>query len=367
MPDQFADALPIFARYQPPPRSRYALPGSIAFHVVIILLALSVRQAVEPTPARPHPQIYLSELVPPPLPSPRPVRRLIEPPKAVLPAPEAHALPPRALEMPHFAAPPVERAVRAPEPPPLPAPAPARPKIVLPEATAVAPAAKPPGQPVTLGSFALPVVTTSHLAPVPAVTGGFAGAANVASKATVGAVTTGGFGKAAVTPSERRNGVTSTGGFGDAAVAGPNRGGKPGGSGPSGPGGFGDAVARTAQAEAKPVQAGAFQTAKAVDAPKREEQPSAESAQSPVTILEKPRPAYTEEARQLKIEGEVVLEVLFAASGRARVIRVVRGLGHGLDESAIKSAENIRFRPAMRGGVPVDATAEARITFQLAY
>jgi len=86
-----------------------------------------------------------------------------------------------------------------------------------------------------------------------------------------------------------------------------------------------------------------------------------------IEILAKPRPIYSEEARQLKIEGEVVLEALFAASGEVRVQRLIRGLGHGLDKNAIDAAEHIRFRPAMRGGRPADLVAMVQITFQLAY
>jgi TonB family protein len=76
---------------------------------------------------------------------------------------------------------------------------------------------------------------------------------------------------------------------------------------------------------------------------------------------------YTEEARRLQIEGEVLLQVLFAANGEVRVLQVVRGLGHGLDESARQAAANIRFRPALRDGSPVDTTAIVHIVFELAY
>jgi TonB family protein len=86
-----------------------------------------------------------------------------------------------------------------------------------------------------------------------------------------------------------------------------------------------------------------------------------------VEIVSKPRPLYTQEARRLRIEGEVLLEVLFTASGTARVERVLRGLGHGLDESAAASVADIQFRPAQRAGQPVDQTATVHITFQLAY
>ena len=58
---------------------------------------------------------------------------------------------------------------------------------------------------------------------------------------------------------------------------------------------------------------------------------------------------------------------LFAASGPARVLATVRGLGYGLDESAVAAAEAIRFRPAERAGIPADSTAIVHIVFQLAY
>jgi TonB family protein len=90
-------------------------------------------------------------------------------------------------------------------------------------------------------------------------------------------------------------------------------------------------------------------------------------ASTPVEITYKPNPVYTEEARSLKLEGEVLLEVSFSANGTLHVNRVVRGLGHGLDEAAIAAANKIRFKPALRGGQPVDSTAVVHVTFQMAY
>ncbi|HEY6369931.1 MAG TPA: energy transducer TonB [Candidatus Sulfotelmatobacter sp.] len=90
-------------------------------------------------------------------------------------------------------------------------------------------------------------------------------------------------------------------------------------------------------------------------------------ASTPVEITFKPNPVYTEEARSLKLEGEVLLEVSFSANGTLHVNRVVRGLGHGLDEAAIAAANKIRFKPALRAGQPVDSTAVVHVTFQMAY
>lgn len=68
------------------------------------------------------------------------------------------------------------------------------------------------------------------------------------------------------------------------------------------------------------------------DAPKRKAI-SNEGVTTPVDILEKPRPEYTAEGHSLKIEGDVVLEMVFLAGGSVQVNRVVSGLGHGLDRS----------------------------------
>jgi TonB family protein len=87
----------------------------------------------------------------------------------------------------------------------------------------------------------------------------------------------------------------------------------------------------------------------------------------PVEILFKPSPAYTDLARSKRIEGEVLLEVLFSATGEITVQRIVRGLGYGLDESAQAAAAQIRFHPAVKDGQPVDSTAVVHIVFELAY
>lgn len=85
-----------------------------------------------------------------------------------------------------------------------------------------------------------------------------------------------------------------------------------------------------------------------------------------VDILTKPNPVYSAEGRTLRVEGDVVLEVIFLASGQVQVTRVVSSLGHGLDEAAILAAKQIHFRPAKRDGQPVDFPARVRIGFRLA-
>jgi TonB family protein len=86
----------------------------------------------------------------------------------------------------------------------------------------------------------------------------------------------------------------------------------------------------------------------------------------PAEITFKPRPVYTDEGRKLKVEGEVLIDVVFGATGQIKIVKVVQGLGHGLDESAIHAAEKIQFKPALKDGHPTDFQAVLHIIFQLA-
>ena len=114
------------------------------------------------------------------------------------------------------------------------------------------------------------------------------------------------------------------------------------------------------------VQQGGFADEHAVAAGPRVKQAAAVSNTTPLHILSKPTPAYTDEGRTKKIEGDVLLEVVFTATGEVKVQRVVQGLGYGLDDSAKAAARQIRFTPAQQDGQPVDSTAIVHIVFALA-
>jgi TonB family protein len=132
--------------------------------------------------------------------------------------------------------------------------------------------------------------------------------------------------------------------------------------------GFGNGIANPPQGGGKQgaVQSSGFanQTV-ASDAPKKKA--SADSGTSQVDILSKPRPEYTAEGRALKLEGDVVIDLVFLANGSVQVNHVVSGLGHGLDESAVQAAQQIKFKPAKRDNEAVDFPARVRIEFRLAY
>jgi TonB family protein len=130
--------------------------------------------------------------------------------------------------------------------------------------------------------------------------------------------------------------------------------------------GGGRSLSEAPQPDARVTRAAGFGSAAVASGPQRKVAES-EPATKAVEILSKPRPAYSAEARDLHLEGEVLLDVLFRASGEARVERVVRGLGHGLDEAAIASVAHIRFHPAERAGQMIDQRATVHIVFQLAY
>jgi TonB family protein len=152
-------------------------------------------------------------------------------------------------------------------------------------------------------------------------------------------VQTGGFGSAAPAPRETAQAAVVTGGFG---------------GGPRAP--------RTAVAAGEVQTAGFDQRA---SVPARAPAPASQPANRPVEIVFKPTPEYTDEARSARIEGTVSLELEFTAAGDVRVLRVVRGLGHGLDEAAQRAALRIRFKPAQSDSGPVDSRATVHITFRL--
>jgi len=125
-----------------------------------------------------------------------------------------------------------------------------------------------------------------------------------------------------------------------------------------------DARSRPAQVPVAQVQQTGFSDVRP-SSPSPRPAPRPDPVSVPVEVIYKPAPAYTDEARSLKLEGDVLLEVQFRASGQVRVVRLVRGLGHGLDEAAMRAAEHIQFKPARSASGPVDFQTIVHITFRL--
>jgi len=133
--------------------------------------------------------------------------------------------------------------------------------------------------------------------------------------------------------------------------------------------GFGNGIANPPPSGGKRgvVQSGGFADATVADNTPKKKAASADSPTTMVDILDKPRPQYTAEGRTLRLEGDVVLELVFQANGTVQVNRIISGLGHGLDEAAVRAAQQIKFKPAKRDSQPVDFPARVRIEFRLAY
>jgi TonB family protein len=262
-----------------------------------------------------------------------------------------------------------------------PAPVFEQPKLVVPHEVHRAPTPQPVEAPkVVINQFAAPQIkmTAGGARPQLLHTGDFAGS-SVAPTVNVAVqkVQTGGFGDPNGLKGEGKTGAklyaAQAGGFD--MPAGPGQGNGSGGAkgikGTVASADFGNGIATGGKGDGRSngggVATGGFGSEQVVHGGPKLAQADGGPATTPVEITYKPQPVYTDDARALKLEGEVLLEVSFGANGTLHVNRVVRGLGHGLDEAAVAAANKMRFKPALRMGQPVDSTAVVHVTFQMAY
>lgn len=346
----------------------FGVAAGVNILLLILILALTINQVHE---ARVRRQEQLVYLAPPPKPYVPPVPKIRMPPIPPLPKEEPKITPPKPVIEP----PRVELPKEVAKAPAMPAPAP-RPVVTPPKPivgvfkSPEAPAAQTQrvaqaqaagfGQPT--GVQANPNANRpSQLATV----GAFGATSSNATGAAArqGSVTTSGFGSGAPSgsPNGSARGVVASTGFG----SGSQPAGMPGGRGTVASTGFGSgsqpggspaghgAVASTGFGSGPPAQSAGVVRAQ-------------EPATTPIVVLSKPLPQYTAEAREAHIQGDVTLEVRFSADGQVEVLRVVNGLGHGLDEQARLAAARIRFKPATRDGKAVDQVAVIHVAFQLA-
>jgi len=291
-------------------------------------------------------------------------------------------LPSPAEQMPILKPPPLPKAVaRKIEPPKPLAPPVDAPGIEIPEIHAKLPVPNVSKQPQSMAAIAQPSPPPSQ--PPRTVHAGLFGQVegySVSERTPLKQVQTGGFGDPEGLPGRAQAGnpgnVPKLGAFD--LLAGPGRGNGIGGSQGSprtvastgfGGGGVGIGLSRGPEGGAPAaVKTGVFgvapESTQAPVKPLRAAPPAPEI--QPVEILFKPSPQYTEEARRLRVEGEVVLSVVFQANGTLRVVDVVKSLGHGLDQMAEQAASQMRFKPAEQAGKPTDFPATLRIEFRLA-
>jgi TonB family protein len=245
----------------------------------------------------------------------------------ILPATQLVKLPPAPIVAPRLPAPPTPQRKLEPARAEVPKPLPVTrivAKLVEPAPVPIMPAVERP--------IEKPLIQR------PPETGLFDRTSGVRTSQTAAAVTTGGFGsQAASTRDPANETVVTTGGFSSGARA-------------------------PRSAASGEVQTAGFDQRAAA-------QPSVAAVTKandrPVEIVFKPTPEYTDEARSARIEGTVSLELEFTAAGDVRVLRVVRGLGHGLDEAAQRAALRIRFKPAQSDSGPVASRATVHIALRL--
>jgi protein TonB len=83
------------------------------------------------------------------------------------------------------------------------------------------------------------------------------------------------------------------------------------------------------------------------------------------TILHEVKPDYTEDGRRRNLEGDVVLEIVVRSDGTVGNVKLLQGLGSGLDQRATDAVRQWRFSPARRYGTPVDVIVEVSMEFKL--
>lgn len=86
---------------------------------------------------------------------------------------------------------------------------------------------------------------------------------------------------------------------------------------------------------------------------------------APPVLIFQVDPEFSEEARKAKYQGTVLLAIDVDASGHPANIRILQGLGMGLDEKAIQAVSQWRFRPGLQNGKPVATPATVQVNFRL--
>ena len=132
----------------------------------------------------------------------------------------------------------------------------------------------------------------------------------------------------------------------------------------SGTGGGGIAVAAAAPAAAAPAEVTRTLTPKTLVKPKQETPSCSEPLVKPKPIEIK-QPSYTSQAREAGVSGKVRVELKLNTAGQVVAARVLEGLGHGLDESALDAARASRFEPATLCGVASETSLVIGIRFNL--
>ena len=90
-----------------------------------------------------------------------------------------------------------------------------------------------------------------------------------------------------------------------------------------------------------------------------------EKQTSPLKILSKPRPSYTDLARMYGIQGTVTLRVTFLTNGNIGAVSIVSKLLFGLTNNSISAAKRINFEPPIKDGAAYTVTKILQFTFTI--
>ena len=82
-------------------------------------------------------------------------------------------------------------------------------------------------------------------------------------------------------------------------------------------------------------------------------------------LVGKSEPEYSRFAIFRKTQGSVLLAIVIGSDGSPRDIRLLRGIGYGLDEKAAEAVSRWRFRPGQKDGQAVAVQANVEVNFRL--
>lgn len=97
----------------------------------------------------------------------------------------------------------------------------------------------------------------------------------------------------------------------------------------------------------------------------RSRTPRARPYDQPPMATYAPVAPFSDEARRHKIQGIVIVSALVTVDGLPTDVRIEKSLGYGLDEKAVESVSQYRFKPAIKDGVPVTARITVEVNFRL--
>ena len=335
-------------------QSKTSLFTSVTVNLLLALIIVIIGAAAKKTIDNRKKEVML--VVPLAEKPPEPIRPKIIPPK-IIPPKMPPKLPEPKIVMPEVKpiVPPTPQPVAQPKPLPVVTPAP--PKVVV-------AAAAPKPTTVNLGQSASVVNHDQH--PSAVALGQTNNPIAVSNRPATSAVNLGNSGMAGMPPGSGRGPASSAVNLGSGQPNGSLAGG--GARAVQGvklgatngvPGGVGNGIGT------RPAQVALGQTPPPPPTPTAQIQRAVVRQGPQVTF--KPRPVYTAEATAMHLEGTVSVRIRVASSGAVSVVGVTSGLGHGLDESAIRAIQGTRFRPAVdASGNPTDWEGVVNISFQLA-